>query len=76
MEKGEIKRMKSAWLIGGLIAVVCIALAAYYAVSGVYHPLTFSGDPYAHHYKHAILFVGLAVVALVGARFAANSRAR
>lgn len=65
--------MKSAWLVGGLIAVICVALAAYYALSGIYHPLTFSGSPYAAHYKHTILFIGLAVVALLGARFAANS---
>ena len=65
--------MKSAWLVGGVIAVICIALAIYYSLSGIYHPLTFSGSPYAHHYKHAILFIGLAVVALLGARFAANS---
>ncbi len=65
--------MKSAWVIGGLIAVVCIALAIYYSLSGVYHPLTFSGSPYARHVKHVILFIGLAIVALVGARFAANS---
>lgn len=66
--------MKSAWLVGGLIAVVCVLLAVYYAMPGVYHPLTFSSSPTAAHYKHAILFIGLAVVALVGARFAANSR--
>jgi hypothetical protein len=66
--------MKSAWLVGGLIAVVCVALAVYYALPGVYHPFTFSGTPYSHHYTHAIVFIGLAVVALIGARFAANSR--
>ncbi|HZC05246.1 MAG TPA: hypothetical protein VE338_06365 [Ktedonobacterales bacterium] len=65
--------MKSAWLVGGVLAVICVALAVYYALSGIYHPLTFSGDPYASHYKHAIVFLGLAVVALIGARFAANS---
>lgn len=66
--------MKSAWLVGGLIAVVFVALAVYYALPGVYHPFTFSGTPYTHHYTHAIVFAGLAVVALIGARFAANSR--
>ena len=66
--------MKSAWLIGGLIAVVCLALAVFYAIPGINHPLTFSGDPMAAHYKHAIVFFGLAIVALIGARFAANSR--
>jgi hypothetical protein len=66
--------MKSAWLVGGLIAVVCIALAVYYAIPGIYHPLTFSGTPTSSHPTHAIVFAGLAVVALIGARFAANSR--
>jgi hypothetical protein len=65
--------MKSAWLVGGLIAVVCIALAIYYAIPGIYHPLTFSGSTTASHYKHTIVFIGLAIVALIGARFAANS---
>ncbi len=66
--------MKSAWLVGGLIAVVCILLAVFYAIPGISHPLTFSGSPTAAHYKHTLLFIGLAVIALVGARFAANSR--
>jgi hypothetical protein len=61
-----------AWVIGGAIAAICVALAIYYLIPGIYHPFT-SADPYAHHYKHAILFGGLAVIAVVGARFAANS---
>lgn len=68
--------MKSAWLVGGLIAIVCIALAIFYAIPGVNHPLTFSSTPTAAHYKHTLLFIGLAIIALVGARFAANSSPR
>jgi hypothetical protein len=66
--------MKNPWAVGGVIAAVCVLLAIYYAVPGVYHVLTFSGKPTDPALKHVILFVGLAVVALVGARFAANSR--
>jgi len=55
-------------------AVGCIALAIFYAIPGIVHPLTFSGKPTDPAIKHVILFAVLAVVALVGARFAANSR--
>ena len=65
--------MKSAWLIGGVLAIICIALAVYYLIPGVYHPFT-SSDPTARHLKHAIVFAGLAIVAIVGARFAANAK--
>lgn len=64
--------MKPAWLIGGALAVVCVAIGIFYLVPGIYHPLT-SSDPYGSHLKHAIVFIGLAVVSVLGARFAANS---
>ena len=57
-----------------MIAAICVALAIYYAIPGVYHVLTFSGPPTAPALKHVILFAALAGIALVGARFAANSR--
>lgn len=66
--------MKYAWPVGVLIAIVCAALAIYYFIPGVYHPFTFSGTPNGRHITHAIVFAGLAAVALIGARFAANSR--
>ncbi len=65
--------MKSAWLVGGTLAVVCVALAIYYLIPGIYHPFT-SSAPNDSHLKHALVFFGLAVVSVVGARFAANSR--
>ncbi len=65
--------MKSAWLVGGALAVVCVALAVYYLIPGIYHPFT-SSDPTHSHLKHSLVFFGLAVVSVVGARFAANSR--
>ncbi|HEX9036333.1 MAG TPA: hypothetical protein VF808_05020 [Ktedonobacterales bacterium] len=65
--------MKPAWLIGGLIAVVCVVVGVYYLIPGIYHPFT-SSDPNGLHLKHAIVFFGLAIVSLVGARFAANAQ--
>lgn len=65
--------MKSPWLVGGVIAVVCVALAIYYLIPGIYHPFT-SSTPTNSHVTHAILFFGLAIVAIFGARFAANSK--
>ena len=65
--------MKSAWLIGGVLAAVCAALAVYYLIPGIYHPFTFSGTPYSRHVTHAIVFAGLAVISILGARFAANA---
>ena len=64
--------MKSAWLIGGVLAAVCVALAIYYLIPSIYHPLP-SSAPTNSHVKHAIVFAGLAVVSIVGARFAANA---
>lgn len=64
--------MKPAWLIGGALAVVCVAIGIYYLIPGIYHPFT-SSDPNGSHLKHAIVFIGLAVVSILGARFAANS---
>lgn len=59
-----------------VVAVICLALAIFYAVPGIYHPFVFSGDPTAHHYKHAAAFVALAVLCGLGARFARSSPAR
>jgi hypothetical protein len=65
--------MKRAYLIGGLISLVCLAIAIYYLIPGINHVLTFSGAASARHVKHALVFGALAVLALVGARFAANA---
>jgi len=64
--------MKNAYLIGGAICAVCVLVAVYYLIPGINHILT-SGDPTSPHVKHAVAFLALAVVALVGARFAANA---
>jgi hypothetical protein len=64
--------MKSAWLVGGVLAAICVVLAAYYLIPGIYHPFT-SSAPTSSHLKHAVVFLGLAVVSILGARFAANA---
>ncbi len=65
--------MKSAWLVGGALAAICVALAVYYLIPNIYHPFT-SSAPTNSHLKHALVFLGLAVVSVVGARFAANTK--
>jgi hypothetical protein len=67
--------MKHAYLIGGVICAVCVLIAVYYLIPGINHVLA-SGDPTSPHVKHAIAFLALAVVALVGARFASNAEPR
>lgn len=64
----------TAYLIGGIVFVVCVALGIYYLIPGVYHVL--ADPPMAAHVKHSIVFFVLAVVALIGARFAANAGAK
>ena len=60
-----------AYLIGGIVFVLCAALGVYYLIPGVYHVL--ANPPQATHLKHALVFFALAAVALIGARFAANA---
>jgi hypothetical protein len=64
--------MNRAWVIGGALAVIFVALAIYYLIPHIYHPFTFS-TPTNSHVTHAIVFFVLAVVSLIGARFAANT---
>ena len=63
----------TAYLIGDIVFIVCIALAIYYLIPGVYHVL--ADPPMARHVKHALVFCGVAILAVIGARFAANSKA-
>jgi hypothetical protein len=62
-----------AYLIGAIIFVVCVALGVYYLIPGIYHVL--ADPPQEQHVKHAIVFFALGIVALIGARFAANTKA-
>jgi Ca2+/Na+ antiporter len=62
----------TAYLLGGIIFVVCIAIGVYYLIPGIYHVL--ADPPTEQHVKHSLVFFGLGIVALVGARFAANAK--
>jgi hypothetical protein len=55
-----------------VLAIIFLALMAFYLVPGINHPLV-SANPLGMHAKHAILFGGLAVLSLLWARFATNS---
>ncbi len=63
----------TAYLIGGIVFVVCVAIGVYYLIPGINHVL--ADPPTASHIKHSLVFFGLAIVAHIGARFAANSKA-
>jgi len=62
--------MKPLFLAGIGLAVVFAAIGVYYAIGGMEHVLT-SGT--GHHYKHALVFFALAVISVIGGRFASNS---
>ena len=50
-------------------AIVCLALAVFYILPGPYHPFTFSGTPTGSHPTHMVVFLALAALAAIGARF-------
>jgi hypothetical protein len=62
-----VKVNASAALI--VVGIVCLGLAVYYLIPGVYHPLTFS-PPYESHKTHALAFGAVAVLSLIASRFA------
>ncbi len=65
--------MKPAYLLGGLLFVVFVAIGVYYMIpiSGQSH---FLGSTVGvADTKHALVFFALAIVSLIGARFVANS---
>jgi len=68
----EVKSVRTAAIV---LAIIFVILAIYYVIPGPSHPLT-SGNPTAAHYKHVVLFVILAVLSLIGARFTASSANR
>ncbi len=49
-----------------VVAVVALALAVYYLIPGIYHPLT-TTPPLASHPTHAVAFFILAAIAVVAA---------
>ena len=56
-------------------AVVCVGIGIYYFIPGVYHVLTFNGDPNARRTTHALLFFGLALLGFVGAWILSGNKA-
>ncbi|MBV8083785.1 MAG: hypothetical protein JO247_03110 [Chloroflexi bacterium] len=57
-----------------VLAVIFLVLMVFYLIPGVNHPFT-SGAPTATHVKHAVLFLALAVLCFIGARFVSSSTA-
>ena len=65
--RGTFVKNKSSIFIGAIIvAIICIALAVFYAIPGINHPLT-SAPATASHWKHVALFAALAVLCVIGA---------
>ncbi|MHB8618346.1 MAG: hypothetical protein ACYDAG_02040, partial [Chloroflexota bacterium] len=58
-----------------IAALVFLALMVFYLIPGIHHPLV-SANPTNAHIKHGILFLGLAILSLVWARFRVNAGAR
>jgi hypothetical protein len=53
----------------GIVGILFVVIAVLYAIGGVLPTFTSAGIA-GPHYKHAILFVVLAVASFVGANFA------
>ena len=49
-----------------VVAVVALALAVYFLIPGIYHPLT-TTPPLASHPTHAVAFFILAAISVVAA---------
>jgi hypothetical protein len=62
----------TAYLLGGIVFVVCVAIGIYYLIPGINHVL--ADPPTASHLKHSLVFFALGIISLIGARFAANSK--
>ena len=64
-------RSLGVYLLVILVAIACAGIGVYYLIPGFEHILLFSisGNPNTYHLKHALVFFGLSVVALLGVRF-------
>jgi ABC-type branched-subunit amino acid transport system permease subunit len=64
----------TAYLLGGLIALICVAIGVYYLIpiSNGTHFLASKVD--TSDVKHSLVFFGVAMVAMIGARFVANTK--
>ena len=49
-----------------VIAIICLALAVFYAIPGINHPLV-SENATSAHWKHVALFAALMVLCVIGA---------
>lgn len=65
-----------AYLLGGIGFVICLAIGVYYLIPMSTAHIFSSHGPHYSDTKHAIVFFGLAIVCLIAARFAANTRAK
>lgn len=66
----------TAYLLGALGFIVCAAIGAYYLIPmNTAHFLSSHGAHYSDT-KHAIVFFALAIICVIAARFAANSKVR
>lgn len=54
-----------------LVAIACAGIGVYYLIPDIPHILIFSisGNPNTYHLKHALVFFGLAVLALLAVRY-------
>jgi len=54
-----------------LVAIACAGIGVYYLIPNIPHILIFSisGNPNTYHLKHALVFFGLAVLALLAVRY-------
>jgi hypothetical protein len=59
-----------------LVGLVCLALGVFYLVPGPSHPFVFHGSPTDRHTTHALAFLALGVVVLIGSRFVRSSSDR
>jgi hypothetical protein len=56
---------RSTLFYGGIVfAIVFLALAVYYAIPGIYHPLTLS-PPMEWHPTHAVAFLALSAISAI-----------
>ena len=62
-------RSNAVAVVLGVLGVLFVVIAVLYAIGGILPTFTSSGVE-GPHYKHAILFVVLAVASFVGANFA------
>jgi hypothetical protein len=64
-------RSLGLFIVVVLVAIACAGIGVYYLIPGIDHILIFSisGNPRAYHLKHALVFFGLAVLALLAVRY-------